>query len=85
MALQSLVEWAKHDTNRYLYNIEVSMEFTAVPNPVDHRRVVNLDRNNWVDLTKIEVSSIYYLILSINLDYIIMKERNIFDHILKSD
>ena len=44
MALQALTEYAKQDTNRALYNIEVNMEATSIGN---FTRRVRLDRSNW--------------------------------------
>ena len=51
--LQGLVAYAIADTNRHLYNIEVTVEATSMGN---YSEKVQLDSSNWVDLQQISVS-----------------------------
>ena len=54
MALIALVEYAKLDTNRALYNIEVTVEATSMGN---FSVAVGLDRTNWQNQQHVNVSS----------------------------
>ena len=56
MALQALTEYAKQDTNRALYNIEVNMEATSIGN---FTRRVRLDRSNWQVQQLVNVCDLY--------------------------
>lgn len=51
-ALVALVEYAKLDTNRALYNIEVALDVTSMGNSSFK---VKLSKENWPDLQKVEV------------------------------
>lgn len=52
MALIALVEYAKLDTNRALYNIEVTVEATSMGN---FSTSVSLDSSNWPDQQHVDV------------------------------
>lgn len=51
-ALVALVEYAKLDTNRALYNIELALDVTSMGNSSFK---VKLSKENWPDLQKVEV------------------------------
>lgn len=51
-ALVGLVEYAKLDTNRALYNIELALDVTSMGNASFK---VKLSKENWPDLQKVEV------------------------------
>ena len=51
-ALQALVEYAKMDTNRALYNVEVVVEATSMGN---WSHSVRLDSSNWPDQQEVDV------------------------------
>lgn len=63
-ALQALVEYAKRDTNRALYNVEVVVEATSMGN---WSQSVGLDSSNWPSQQEVNVSGsdVMYLSYSI--------------------
>ncbi|ELT94901.1 hypothetical protein CAPTEDRAFT_205407 [Capitella teleta] len=56
MALIALVEYAKLDTNRALYNIEVTVEATSMGN---FSTSVSLDSSNWPDQQHVDVFPVW--------------------------
>ena len=54
MALKALVEFAKMDTNRALYN----MRFDLMPTSMNTTAQLSFDRTNWIDLQEFSVSII---------------------------
>jgi hypothetical protein len=52
MALIALVEYAKLDTNRALYKIQVTVEATSMGN---FSEAVNFDSANWPELQQVNV------------------------------
>ena len=54
-ALIALVEYAKRDTNRALYNIEVIVQATSMGNYSESVRLVAGE--NWADLQEVEVGT----------------------------
>ena len=57
MALKALVEYAKLDTNRALYNVEVVVQATSMGN---FTQSVKLDRSNWPDQQAVDVRFIIH-------------------------
>lgn len=55
-ALVALVEYAKLDTNRALYNVELSLDVTSMGNSSFK---VKLSKDNWPDLQQIEVYPVW--------------------------
>ena len=55
MALKALVEFAKMDTSRALYN----MRFDLQPTAMNSTEQLSFDRTNWIKLQEFSVSSYY--------------------------
>ena len=51
MALKALVEFAKMDTSRALYN----MRFDLMPTAMNSTAQLSFDRTNWIDLQEFSV------------------------------
>ncbi|CAH1797576.1 unnamed protein product [Owenia fusiformis] len=56
LSLEALVEFARRDTNRDLYNMEIDLEVTSDP---QWRHTVRLNKDNFATLHKVEIPKVW--------------------------